>query len=290
MLRQQTVRVSMKIARTIPEIRQHVAALRGQGSVGLVTTMGALHRGHLALVKAAVADHPNVVATIFVNPTQFGNPSDLETYPKTEEADLAMLREAGVAAVFIPTASEIYPEGDETIVETTGLANRLHGKVRPGHFRGVATVVSKLFNIIGADAAYFGQKDYQQLAVIRRMVRDLHFPIEIVGVPTVRDADGVALSSRNVRLSQAERSAAPILNRALEQAEAAVKDGGTVEDAVAAIRETVGTEPLADLQAVDVVYAVTFQAATGKPHATIGIMISALFGEVLLIDQREIAP
>jgi len=238
----------MKIARTIPEIRQHVAA------------------------------------------TQFGNPSDLETYPKTEEADLAMLRDAGVAAVFIPTASEIYPEGDETIVETTGLANRLHGKVRPGHFRGVATVVSKLFNIIGADAAYFGQKDYQQLAVIRRMVRDLHFPIEIVGVPTVRDADGVALSSRNVRLSQAERSAAPILNRALEQAEAAVKDGGTVEDAVAAIRETVGTEPLADLQAVDVVHAVTFQAATGKPHATIGIMISALFGEVLLIDQREIAP
>ncbi len=280
----------MKVIRTIPEIREQVAALRRNGSVGLVTTMGALHRGHMALVEAAVAGHESVVATIFVNPTQFGNPSDLETYPKTEDADLALLRDAGVSAVFMPSATEMYPEGDETIVETTDLANRLHGKVRPGHFRGVATVVAKLFNIIGADAAYFGQKDYQQLAVIRRMVRDLHFPLEIIGVETVRDSDGLALSSRNVRLSDAERSAAPILNRALMQAEATIGAGGTVEEAVASIRAVIGTEAFADLQAVDVVDALTFRPINGKPDAKIGVMISALFGEVLLIDQREITP
>jgi pantoate--beta-alanine ligase len=280
----------MKVIRTIPEIREQVTALRRNGSVGLVTTMGALHRGHMALVEAAVAGHESVVATIFVNPTQFGNPSDLETYPKTEDADLALLRDAGVSAVFMPSATEMYPEGDETIVETTDLANRLHGKVRPGHFRGVATVVAKLFNIIGADAAYFGQKDYQQLAVIRRMVRDLHFRLEIIGVETVRDSDGLALSSRNVRLSDAERSAAPILNRALVQAEAIIGAGGTVEEAVASIRAVIGTEALADLQAVDVVDALTFRPITGKPDTKIGVMISALFGEVLLIDQREITP
>ena len=280
----------MKVIRTIPEIREQVTALRRNGSVGLVTTMGALHRGHMALVEAAVAGHESVVATIFVNPTQFGNPNDLETYPKTEDADLALLRDAGVSAVFMPSATEMYPEGDETIVETTDLANRLHGKVRPGHFRGVATVVAKLFNIIGADAAYFGQKDYQQLAVIRRMVRDLHFRLEIIGVETVRDSDGLALSSRNVRLSDAERSAAPILNRALVQAEAIIGAGGTVEEAVASIRAVIGTEALADLQAVDVVDALTFRPITGKPDTKIGVMISALFGEVLLIDQREITP
>lgn len=280
----------MQVCRSITGIHEAVAGLRAEGSVGLVTTMGALHRGHIALVEAAVADHGSVVATIFVNPTQFGNPNDLKTYPKDEATDLALLRDAGVAAVFIPGADEMYPEGDETIVETTGLANRLHGKVRPGHFRGVATVVTKLFNIAQADAAYFGEKDYQQLAVIRRMVRDLHIPIEIVGVPTVRDTDGVALSSRNVKLTAAQRAAAPVLNRSLARAAEVIGAGGTVEAAAAAIRETVSAEPLADLQAVDIVEALTFLSATGKPEAPIGIMISALFGEVLLIDQREITP
>ena len=279
----------MKICRTISEIRSSVSDLKLRGTVGLVTTMGALHAGHMALAKAAADAHPSFIATIFVNPSQFGNPKDLETYPRTEEADLAMLEEAGVAAVFLPTVAEIYPEGDETIVETTNLAKIFHGVVRPGHYRGVATVVTKLFNITRADAAYFGEKDYQQLAVIRRMVRDLHAPIEIHGVATVREADGVAMSSRNVRLTPADRAAAPILIASLAAAEALLQMGETAETAAEAIAATIATEPLATLMAVDIVYPSTFASVTGKPTGPVGIMLSAQFGEVLLIDQKEVA-
>ena len=202
----------MKICRDIASFRAVLAGFRKSGeTIGLVTTMGALHAGHMALVAAAKANQTRVVATIFVNPTQFGDPADLEKYPRTEEADLAMFRAAGVDAVLIPEAGEIYSEGDQTIVETVELANVFHGAVRPGHFRGVATVVTKLFNIVQPDAAYFGEKDYQQLAVIRRMVRDLHFPLEIVGVPTVREADGLAMSSRNARLVPKDRASASVL-------------------------------------------------------------------------------
>ncbi len=280
----------MQICRTIADIRTHVGQLRGKGSVGLVTTMGALHAGHMALIDAAKADHPSVVATIFVNPTQFGDPKDLENYPRDEEADLAMLRETGVDAVFIPDAAEIYPEGEETIVETTRLANMLHGKVRPGHFRGVATVVTKLFNIIGADAAYFGEKDYQQLAVIRRMVTDLHMPITIHGVPTVREADGLALSSRNVRLIGDERYDARVLNLSLTVAEALVKEGKTVEQVAESIRGVIASKRGAKLVGLDIVDAATFEPVTGVPTQTIGIMISVQFMMVMLIDQREITP
>lgn len=279
----------MKICRTISEIRSAVSDLKARGTVGLVTTMGALHAGHMALVKAAADAHPSVIATIFVNPTQFGNPKDLETYPRTEEADLAMLEAAGVAAVFLPIVAEMYPEGDETIVETTNLAHIFHGAVRPGHFRGVATVVTKLFNITRADAAYFGEKDYQQLAVIRRMVHDLHAPIEIHGVPTVREADGLAMSSRNVRLTPADRAAATILINSLAAAEALLQMGETAETAAEAIAATIATEPLATLMAVDIVDPTTFAPVTGKPIGPVGIMLSAQFGEVLLIDQKEVA-
>jgi len=279
----------MKICRTIAEIRDTVDGLRRTGTVGLVTTMGALHAGHMALVQAASDAHPSVIATIFVNPTQFGNPKDLETYPRTEEADLAMLEAAGVAAVFLPSVDEMYPENDETIVETTNLANIFHGVVRPGHYRGVATVVTKLFNITRADAAYFGEKDYQQLAVIRRMVRDLHAPIEIHGVPTVREADGLAMSSRNVRLTPADRAAATILITSLAAAEALLQLGETAETAAEAITATIATEPLATLMAVDIVDPTTFAPVTGKPNGPVGIMLSVQFGEVLLIDQKEVA-
>jgi len=279
----------MKICRTIAEIRDTVDGLRRTGTVGLVTTMGALHAGHMALVQAASDAHPSVIATIFVNPTQFGNPKDLETYPRTEEADLAMLEAAGVAAVFLPSVDEMYPENDETIVETTNLANIFHGVVRPGHYRGVATVVTKLFNITRADAAYFGEKDYQQLAVIRRMVRDLHAPIEIHGVPTVREADGLAMSSRNVRLTPADRAAATILITSLAAAEALLQLGETAETAAEAIAATIATEPLATLMAVDIVDPTTFAPVTGKPNGPVGIMLSVQFGEVLLIDQKEVA-
>ena len=280
----------MKVCRTIADIRATVAELRRRGRVGLVTTMGALHDGHKALVDRAVADNDAVVATIFVNPTQFGQAADLDNYPRTEEADLALLSAAGAAAVFIPSPDEIYPQGAETIVETTRLANMLHGLVRPGHFRGVATVVTKLFNIVGADAAYFGEKDYQQLAVIRTMVRDLHIPITIHGVPTVREADGLAMSSRNVRLTAEDRMAGPVLYQSLQAAADILQSGGSCEDAATKIRNLVGAEPRARLEGLDIVDVNTFEPATGTPNGPVGIMISAQFGEVLLIDQMEITP
>ena len=275
----------MLICHKIAELRAAVSGFRLAGeSVGLVTTMGALHAGHMALIAAAKADHPRVVATIFVNPTQFGNPADLALYPRTEAADLALLKAAGCDAVLIPQATEIYPEGDETMVETTRLSGLYHGAVRPGHFRGVATVVTKLFNIVGADTAYFGQKDYQQLAVIRRMVRDLHIPIGITGVPTLREPDGLAMSSRNVRLNPQDRAAAVVLNAALVAAEGLARAGASVEQIAAAIRTRISAEPRATLIAVDIVDPLSF----GPPTRDLGIMISAQFGDVLLIDQREV--
>ncbi len=280
----------MQICKTVTEVRRTMADLPAQGSVGLVTTMGALHAGHMALVAAARADHAAVVATIFVNPTQFGDPKDLEAYPRTEDADLAMLKDAGVAMVFLPNASEIYPEGEETIVETTHLANILHGVVRPGHFRGVATVVTKLFNIIQPDAAYFGEKDYQQLAVIRRMVTDLHIPVQIHGVPTVREADGLAMSSRNIRLVGHERSDARVLYQSLTVAETMVKEGKTVELVAETIRDIIGSRRAATLVGLDIVDAAAFAHVTGIPTHPIGIMIAVQFKNVLLIDQKEITP
>jgi pantoate--beta-alanine ligase len=285
----------MQICRTIAAYRAAIADLRAGGaSIGLVPTMGALHAGHMALVAAAKAGSDRVVATIFVNPTQFGDPADLENYPRTEAQDLKMLREAGVDAVLIPEVAEVYPEGAETVVEVTRLSGLFHGAVRPGHFRGVATVVAKLFHIAQPDHAYFGQKDYQQLAVIRRMTRDLLFPIEIRGVPTVREADGLAMSSRNARLAAEDRAAAPVLHRALEAAEASVRGGAPVEAMARRVADTLAEEPRARLQGCDIVWADTFEAAEGPLTRPVGLMISAEFGPpgntVLLIDQREIHP
>lgn len=280
----------MQICRTVSQMREAMVPLRQRGTVGLVTTMGALHIGHMALVEAAARDHAAVVATIFVNPTQFGDPADLANYPRTEQADLDKLRAAGVAAVFLPAVTDIYPEGGETIVEPERLANMLHGAVRPGHFRGVATVVTKLFNIVGADAAYFGEKDYQQLAVIRQIVRDLHIPLIIHGVPTVRESDGLAMSSRNVRLSAQDRAAAPVLHHALRDGCDVIAQGGTVDAARTAISDRISNEARATLKAIDIVDAATFTPITGPAEATVGIMVSAQFGDTLLIDQMEIAP
>ena len=281
----------MKICPSVEEIRAAVAGFRAAGeSVGLVTTMGALHEGHLTLMRRARAAHDRVVATIFVNPTQFGEVADLAHYPSDDARDIGLLTDEGIDALFLPRVETIYPPGDETIVETTHLANVLHGKVRPGHFRGVATVVARLFNICQADAAYFGEKDYQQLQVIRRMVRDLHFPVRVVGVPTVREADGLAMSSRNVRLTPEDRAAAVVLNQSLSKAEALVAAGTTVEALGDAIRAVIKAEPRAILRAVDIVAAETLEPVSGPVTEKIAIMLSAEFGGVLLIDQREIDP
>ena len=280
----------MKICPSVKDIRTVVAGYRQAGeSVGLVTTMGALHEGHLTLMRRAREAHDRVVATIFVNPTQFGEVADLAHYPSDDARDIGLLEGEGVDALFLPEVEVIYPPGDETIVETVELANKLHGKVRPGHFRGVATVVARLFNICLPDAAYFGEKDYQQLQVIRKMVRDLHFPLQVVGVPTVREADGLAMSSRNVRLTPDDRAAAVIINQSLDEAEALVAAGTTVEDLRAAIRAKIKSEPRAILRAVDIVAAESLAPVSGAVDDKIAIMISAEFGGVLLIDQREIA-
>ena len=224
----------MDIARTIADLWSHIAGWRNVGErVGLVPTMGALHDGHLALVRAAQADCRRVVATIFVNPKQFAPNEDLASYPRREAADLAMLRSAGVALVFMPAVAEIYPPGFATTVRVAGLTDCLCGAHRAGHFDGVATVVTKLLLQSLADTAYFGEKDYQQLLVVRRLARDLDIPVQIAGVPTVREADGLALSSRNAYLSPKERRIAPGLAQVLRRIAAALS---AQPDAV--VRET----------------------------------------------------
>ena len=215
----------MRIVHTIAETRAAIADLRRKGSVGLVPTMGALHAGHLSLVRAARAACNAVVATIFVNPTQFGPNEDFSKYPRTFEADCALLEAESVDLLFAPEPAEMYPEGSSTIVEVERISDRLDGQSRPGHFRGVATVVAKLFNIIGPDKSFFGQKDAAQVAVLRRMVRDLNFPLEIVVCPIVRDPDGLALSSRNRYLSPDDRKSALVLHRTLHRIEARAAAG-----------------------------------------------------------------
>jgi pantoate--beta-alanine ligase len=280
----------MDICPTLSEIRRVVSTYRAKGeSVGLVTTMGALHEGHLTLMRAAAQSHDRVVATIFVNPTQFGEVADLAHYPSDDARDIDLLTGERVDALFLPKVDVIYPPGDETIVETTRLANMLHGKVRPGHFRGVATVVARLFNIVGPDAAYFGEKDYQQLQVIKRMAGDLHFPLTVHGVATVREADGLAMSSRNVRLTPKDRAAAVVLNQSLDRAQELAQSGTTIEALEDAIRTAIKDEPRAVLRAVDIVEAGSLNPVSGPLTGPIAIMISAEFGGVLLIDQREIS-
>jgi pantoate--beta-alanine ligase len=202
------------VSRTISEVREELAPLR-TGSIGLVPTMGALHDGHLALLRAARAENDTVVMSLFVNPAQFAESGDLARYPRDEKRDLELAREAGVDVVLAPSRDEMYPPGFQTWVDVTELGSALEGKFRPGHFRGVATVVLKLFTIVRPTRAYFGQKDAQQAAVIRALIHDLALEVELRVVPTVRDADGLALSSRNVLLSHDERRRALALARAL---------------------------------------------------------------------------
>jgi len=232
----------------IESVREIVLACSGSPRpLGLVPTMGALHDGHLALVQRARGENQALVVTIFVNPAQFGPQEDLSEYPRDRERDLELLRQQGVDLVFAPGAEEMYPPGFDTWVDVGALGDRLEGAHRPGHFRGVATVVAKLFGLVRPDRAYFGQKDGQQLAVIRRLVRDLNLGLEIVAVPTVRDPDGLAQSSRNAFLTSSQRKAAPVVYRALCQAEnlwsSGVRDAERLRTEVKAVLEG---EPLVE--------------------------------------------
>jgi pantoate--beta-alanine ligase len=276
----------MKIVTTLDELR---AARKGMtGSVGFVPTMGYLHAGHISLVEAAIAECEHVVASIFVNPTQFGPNEDLAKYPRDLPRDLAMLEAAGVDLVWTPTEKIMYSSGFQTWVQVDGLTRRLEGEIRPGHFRGVTTVVAKLFNAVLPDKAYFGQKDAQQAAVVRRMTRDLNFPIEIIVCPTMREADGLAMSSRNTYLNPDERRAATVLFRALGATKSLFDSGERgAENLRVVVRETVASEPLAKLQYVscaDYDSLEELETVQGKSLVSMAVF----FGKTRLIDNLVI--
>lgn len=274
----------MRVCETVADIRRVVAELRQSGSVALVPTMGYFHAGHLALMREAGRRFPAVVVSIFVNPLQFGPAEDFAAYPRDLERDLRLARETGVTAVFVPPETEMYPERPDTFVDVERLNRVLCGRTRPGHFRGVATVVTKLFNIIRPDAAFFGQKDAQQLQVIRRLVQDLNFDLEIVAVPTVREADGLAMSSRNVHLSLDARRAATVLYQSLQAARAAIRAG---EPDLAVVRERlaagVTAEPLAELEYAEILVLPDLSEPKGTGEELL-LAVAARFGRVRLID------
>lgn len=247
--------IVMKIVETIKEVREQVKAWRKKGlTVGLVPTMGYLHEGHKSLIDRAVAENDRVVVSVFVNPMQFGVGEDLESYPRDMERDAALCEKAGASLIFHPEPSEMYPEDFSSFVDMSTLTGGLCGKTRPIHFRGVCTVVSKLFNIVLPDKAYFGQKDAQQLAVIRHMVNDLSYGIEIVGCPIIREEDGLAKSSRNTYLNGDERKAALILSQSLAEGKKALEAGEKdAKKLQSIIIEKIKTEPMAKIDYVEVV-------------------------------------
>lgn len=276
----------MIIATTIAQVRAQVAAWKKEGlTVGLVPTMGYLHEGHASLVDEAVRQCDRVVASDFVNPTQFGPNEDLEAYPRDFDRDCALLEEHGCAMVFHPAVEEMYAPGAATYVEIlSDMPKQLCGKTRPIHFRGVCTVVSKLFNIVTPDKVFFGQKDAQQLAIIRQMVRDLSYGIEIVGCPIVREADGLAKSSRNTYLSEAERQAALVLSESVFLGQKMVAEGETdANKIVAAMTEHIQAQPLAKIDYVSAVDGVTMDPVD-RIAGTVLVAMAVYIGKTRLID------
>ncbi len=280
----------MQIIREINALRRAIAAVRGEGgSVALVPTMGALHAGHLKLVREARRLARHVVASIFVNPMQFGPGEDLSSYPRREAEDAQMLEAEGCAILWAPSVDVMYRQGHATKIGVSGVSAGLDGDARPGHFEGVATVVVKLFNQVQPDIAVFGEKDFQQLVVIRRMTADLDLPVQIVGVPTQRDADGLALSSRNAYLTAEERRCARTLPRVLLEAAQAIREGGDIAEALARARQALaaaGFEPIDYIELRD--------AETLEPWTNINrparILAAAKIGRTRLIDNIPILP
>ncbi|MGN0558190.1 MAG: pantoate--beta-alanine ligase [Acutalibacteraceae bacterium] len=275
----------MKIVSTVIEVREQVKKWREQGlSVGFVPTMGYLHEGHKSLILKSVEQNDRTVVSVFVNPTQFSENEDLSTYPRDLDADAALCTDAKADFIFHPEPSEMYPQGFCTGVNMSVLTEELCGKSRPVHFGGVCTVVSKLFNIVKPDRAYFGEKDAQQLAIIRQMVKDLNFDIEIVGCPIVRESDGLAKSSRNTYLNAEERKAAVILSKSIELGKELVQNGE--RDAQTVIKEMtdkISSEPLARIDYVEVVDALTMQRVQ-KIEKSVLVAIAVFIGKTRLID------
>jgi pantoate--beta-alanine ligase len=279
----------MRVIATIAEMRAVCCALSPPGNtLGLVPTMGALHEGHLSLVRAAKTGCDAVAVSIFVNPTQFAANEDLDKYPRTFETDCALLEKEGVELVFAPTVAEMYPAGASTWVEVSGVGDRLDGASRPGHFRGVATVVAKLFHIVAPARAFFGQKDAAQLAVLRKMVRDLHFDLEIVACPIVREADGLAMSSRNVYLSPEQRKQALVISRALRAAFDLSASGETSSsELLHTMGSVMGEEPSARIDYIAVADPDTLEDVRDVAGGGL-LAIAASFGSTRLIDNMLI--
>lgn len=275
----------MEIISTVAGLRKAVADAKAKGlTVGLVPTMGALHAGHMSLIERARKDCGFVVVSVFVNPTQFNNPDDLRTYPRTVEADCALLEEAGVDVAFTPTVEEVYPEPDTRIFELGPVAEVMEGAMRPGHFNGVAQVVSKLFDFVRPDKAYFGEKDYQQIAVIRRMAELEGFDIDIVDCPIKREADGLALSSRNVRLTPHQREIAPNIHRIMVESLDKARDC-SVEEVKRSVIDAVNAYPEMDVEYYEIVNAADMQPITDWSQATQAVgCITVYLGDVRLID------
>ena len=278
----------MKMITTIADLRTALDEARHAGHrVGLVPTMGYLHEGHVSLMDRSVAENDITVATVFVNPLQFAPSEDLASYPRNLERDAKLADQAGVSYFFTPSVDEMYPDGVPlaTSVAVSGVSAGFEGEARPSHFAGVATVVAKLFAISGPCRAYFGEKDYQQLAVIRRMVRDLSIPVDVVGCPTVRENDGLALSSRNVYLGPAERAAAPVLHRALLEGRQAIEVHGERDPSsvAARMREVLAAEPLAEVDYAAAVDAETLTVPT-LLAGEVRLLIAARLGPARLID------
>jgi pantoate--beta-alanine ligase len=280
----------MEIIKTIAELRARLAKSRRDGkTIGLVPTMGYLHVGHMELVSRAGRENDVTVVSIFVNPLQFGANEDLAKYPRDLGRDSAMLEAANVDIVFAPGVDDMYPHPMQTVVDVPKLGSKLEGAVRPGHFAGVATVVTKLFNIVQPDAAYFGEKDYQQVAIIRRMVEDLAQPVRVVSVPTVREADGLACSSRNVYLSKEERTAAVIVPKALAEAERLILEGADDPAALeATIRAFIETERLAVPEVVAVRDPGTLEPLTSVKRRPVLVALFVRIGMTRLLDNRVI--
>lgn len=275
----------MQIFHEINEVRKYISLVRAEGkTIGLVPTMGYFHEGHLSLMRQARKDNDIAVVSLFVNPIQFGPSEDLRIYPRDLQHDADMAEEVGVDFIFNPAPEEMYSKTFNTYVEVTGLTENLCGASRPGHFRGVATVVTKLFNIIQPDKAYFGQKDYQQLRVIERMVEDLNMPVQIIRMPTYRESDGLAMSSRNTYLSKEERKAALIINKSLSYAQSLLNEGvSSVDELGRRITEFVSSEPLAQIDYIQIVDVNTLHALD-KIDDTALLAMAVRIGKTRLID------
>ena len=280
--------MSVPIVRTLAELRATVAAWRKEGAkIAVVPTMGALHEGHLSLVRAALARADRVIVTLFVNPKQFNSAADLAAYPRTEDSDAAKLSPLGAHMLYAPNAEEIYPDGFATNVSVSGVSEGLCGAFRPGHFDGVATVVAKLFLQTQADLAFFGEKDFQQVHVVKRMAKDLDIPIEVVPCATVRETDGLAMSSRNVRLSTADRAIAPKLVQALRVAAVRLRAGEAAESVLRDATKAIEASGFARVEYLELRAAADLKPLV-RADAPARLLVAAWLGDVRLIDNIEV--